>query len=69
MKYQSDKYRQSALKRAQRELQDDPDKYRRLGAAGGSKKVPKGLARMDEERKQEIIGKAHASRSTTKKDR
>jgi hypothetical protein len=52
-----------AKKRAADELKDDPDKYKKLGRAGGLVKgIKKGLAALPKDRLKEIRSQAQAAR-------
>jgi hypothetical protein len=49
------KRQQAAKLRAQKELEQNPEKYKDLGSLGGSKKVPKGTAKISKQAHQKMI--------------
>lgn len=47
-------YQKAARRRVERELADNPDKYKELGSKGGRAKVTKGIGSLSPERRLEI---------------
>jgi hypothetical protein len=57
------KQQTSAKLRAEKELQENPEKYKELGRKGGLAKVPKGFAKLTPERRQEIVKQSLQARA------
>lgn len=60
---QENNYQRSARLRVERELAEDPDKYKKLGSKGGQAHVAKGFATLSLDARKEISKRGREARA------